>query len=96
MSKMGSNWGYTTKASGEKFLAKNFEVCGTQIYDFTIYRIETTLDRLCDEHWEHPDINVLATILEMYLAEEVFVEWVEGFPMVYPVEDDFEDYLPSF
>ena len=84
-------WGYDESTNGEKFLAKKFEFSGGEIHDFTIYRIERMIDDLWDDDQGSPDIFVLSDILEAYMAEDVLVEWVEGFPMAYPDLDDFID-----
>lgn len=88
------DWGYDLAASGEKILAKKFEFGNTTIYDFNVYRLE----RLIDQSWEDPENNgtdayILAEILEAYLNEDISIDWVEGFPMAFPLDGCFDDYL---
>jgi hypothetical protein len=86
-------WGYEETSWGKKILAKKFEIFGGEVHDFTIYRLE----RLIDDSWETDgtDAYILAEILEAYLSEDVYIEWVEGFPMAMPniSDSDFLDDL---
>ena len=85
-------WGYEETSWGKKILAKKFEIFGGEVHDFTIYRLE----RMIDDSWEGPDYGtdayILAEILEAYLSEDVYIEWVEGFPMAIPNISD-SDFL---
>jgi len=88
-------WGYEETSWGKKILAKKFEIFGGEVHDFTIYRLE----RLIDDSWERqegaPDAYILAEILEAYLSEDIYIEWVEGFPMAIPniSDSDFSEEL---
>ena len=49
---------------------------------------------MINDSWEYgdgADAYILAEILEAYLSEDVYIEWVEGFPMAMPniSESDF-------
>tara|TARA_R100000657_G_C4616125_1_gene67678 strand:- start:191 stop:529 length:339 start_codon:yes stop_codon:yes gene_type:complete len=83
-------WGYIETSWGKKILAKKFEIFGGEVHDFTIYKLE----RMIDASWERqegaPDAYILAEILEAYLSEDVYIEWVEGFPMAMPNVSDSE------
>jgi hypothetical protein len=84
------SWGYEETNKGKKILAKKFQIFGGEVHDFTIYRLE----RMMNDSWEHDggtDACILAEILEAYLSEDVYIEWVEGFPMAMPniSESDF-------
>jgi len=85
-------WGYEETSWGKKILAKKFEIFGGEVHDFTIYRLE----RMIDASWEGSDYGtdayILAEILEAYLSEDVYIEWVEGFPMAVPNISD-SDFL---
>ena len=82
-------WGYDVDSSGRKILAKKFTLSNTKIYDFTIYRLERMIDNAWDDAvHDQSDAYVLAEILEAYLSEDVYVEWVEGFPMAIPNVSD--------
>ena len=81
------NWGYEETNHGKNILAKTFEIFGGEVHDFTIYRLE----RMIDDSWEYgdgTDAYILAEILEAYLSEDVYIEWVEGFPMAMPNTSD--------
>ena len=91
LSEIPSNWGYDETSNGKKILAKKFEIFGGEVHDFTIYRLESMIDA----SWESDgtDAYILAEILEAYMGGDVFIEWVEGFPMACPNLDDSGDYL---
>lgn len=87
------NWGYEISRCGKKILAKKFEFEDTLIFDFNVYRLE----KMIDDSWEDPenhgtDAYILAEILEAYLGEEVALDWAEGFPMAYPLLEDYDDF----
>ncbi len=85
-------WGYEQTNHGKNILAKRFKIFGGEVHDFTIYRLE----RMIDASWEGSDYGtdayILAEILEAYLSEDVYIEWVEGFPMAIPNISD-SDFL---
>ena len=85
-------WGYEKTSWGKKILAKKFELSGSTIYDFNVYRLE----KMIDDSWESSENNgtdayILAEILEAYLGEEVGIDWCEGFPMAFPLLGEYED-----
>ena len=92
MSKKSRLWGYLQTAYGEKILAKKFEIFGGEVHDFTIYRLEKMIDASWEEDNDGREAWILAEILESYLAEDVYIEWIEGFPMAYPSALDFDEY----
>ena len=55
---------------------------GTEVHDFTVYKINNMIDSLSEEYIEHPDIYALENILEYYLNGEIIINWVGGYPMV--------------
>ena len=77
-------WGYEETKHGKKILAKKFEIFGGEVHDFTIYRLEQMIDRSWEGSDYGSDAYILAEILEAYLTEDVYIEWVEGFPMAMP------------
>ena len=55
---------------------------GTEVHDFTVYKISKMIDSLSKEYIEHPDIYALENILQYYLNGEIIINWVGGYPMV--------------
>ena len=92
MSKKPRDWGYLQTSHGKKILAKKFEIFGGEVHDFTIYRLERMIDASWEQQEGAPDAYILAEILEAYLSEDVYIEWVEGFPMAMPNVSD-SDFL---
>ena len=86
------SWGYEQSSYGKKILAKKFEVFGGEVHDFTIYRLEQMIDASWNGDSDGTDAYILAEILEAYLSEDVYIEWVEGFPMAVPNISD-SDFL---
>ena len=88
---LSTNWGYDETSNGKKILAKKFEIFGGEVHDFTIYRLESMID----DSWETDgtDAYILAEILEAYVDGSVLIEWVEGFPMAYPLVEDLDEFL---
>ena len=52
------------------------------IYDYSIYKIQQLIDETSKIDPDHPDIYVLQVILEYYLRNNCWIEWVEGYPMI--------------
>ena len=64
---------------GSKYISLS---SGTEIHDFTVYKIKSMIDNLSEEYVEHPDIYALKNILHYYLNDEIIINWVGGYPMV--------------
>jgi hypothetical protein len=70
----------------KKFREKKFKNFGAEVYDFTIYKLESLLYDLYMKSADDLDYYIFLNILDMYEHGEVEVEWIEGYPMAMPID----------
>ena len=70
----------------KKFREKKIKNFGAEVYDFTIYKLESLLYDLYMKSADDLDYYIFLNILDMYEHGEVEVEWIEGYPMAMPID----------
>ncbi len=54
----------------------------SNVYDYTIFKIEHMIYELATEYVDHPDVYPLKLLLKMYMNKEIDIYWDGGYPMV--------------
>ena len=65
---------------------KNFGGFGVDVYDFTIYKLESMLADMLERPVDDLDYYIFLNILDMYEHGEIEVEWIQGYPMAMPLD----------